>query len=75
MVYQELPMPSDYTYEALNEERYAGGTKLGNSGYVNVTVSPTEVKVEYVRTYLAKDVTADRKSGAVAHTYTVKAKA
>ena len=75
VVYQELPMPSDYTYEALNEERYAGGTKLGNSGYVNVTVSPTEVKVEYVRTYLAKDVTADRKSGAVAHTYTVKAKA
>lgn len=72
VVYQELPMPSDYTYAALNDERYPAGTKLPNSGYVRVTVSPAEAKVEYIRTYLPKDEAADRKSGTVAHSYSVR---
>jgi hypothetical protein len=30
--------------------------------------------VDYVRTYLPKDETAGRKTGEIAHTYTIKAK-
>jgi hypothetical protein len=33
-----------------------------------------QVQVDYVRTYLPKDETAGRKTGDVAHTYTIKAK-
>jgi hypothetical protein len=72
VVYQELPMPSDATYEALNADRYSGGPVLPNSGYVRVSVGPDEVRVEYVRTFLPKDESADRRHGAVAHSYVVK---
>ena len=75
IVYQELPMPADQGYVAYNEDRYATGTKLPNSGHLRVTVSPEQVKVEYVRSYLPKDETAEHKHGEIAHSYTIKAKA
>jgi hypothetical protein len=65
-------MPSDYTYAALNEDRYTAGVKIANSGYMRVTVSPVEAKVEYIRTYLPRDEGSDRINGAVAHSYVVK---
>jgi hypothetical protein len=74
IVYQELPLPADQGYVMYNEERFATGTKLPNSGYLRVTVAPEQVQVDYVRTYLPKDETAGRKTGDVAHTYTIKAK-
>ena len=39
-----------------------------------VTVSPEEVKVDYVRSYLPKDETETRKNGEVAYSYAVSAK-
>jgi hypothetical protein len=36
-----------------------------------VTVSPAGVKVEYVRSYLPKDETAERRNGEVAFSYTI----
>jgi hypothetical protein len=45
---------------------------LPNSGYLRVTVAPTEARVDYVRSFLPKDETADQKHGAVAHSYAVK---
>jgi len=72
IVYQELPMPSDYTYAAFNDDRYSAGIKIANSGYLRVTVSPVEAKVEYIRTFLPKDEDIDKKNGAVAHSYVVK---
>ena len=51
------------------------GVKLPNSGHLRVTVSPENVKVEYVRSFLPKDETAQNKTGDIAHSYTVKAKA
>ena len=74
IVYQEVPMPADQGYVAYNEDRYQSGVKLPNSGYLRVTVSPEQVKVDYVRCYLPKDETDQRKTGEVAHSYTIKAK-
>ena len=75
VVYQEVPMPADQGYMAYNEDRYQSGVKLPNSGHLRVTVSPEQVKVDYVRCYLPKDETAQQKTGDIAHSYTIKAKA
>ena len=74
IVYQEVPMPADQGYMTYNEDRYQSGVKLPNSGHLRVTVSPENVKVDYVRSYLPQDETAQHKTGEIAHSYTVKAK-
>ena len=65
-------MPADPGYQTHNEDRYLSGVKLPNSGHLRVTVSPEKVTVEYVRSYLVKDETALRKTGEVAHSYSVQ---
>ncbi len=74
IVYQEVPMPADQGYVAYNQDRYQSGVKLPNSGHLRVTVSPEQVKVDYVRCYLPKDETGQRKTGEVAYSYAIKAK-
>lgn len=74
IVYQEVPMPADQGYVAYNDDRYESGVKLPNSGHLCVTVSPENVKVEYVRSFLPEDETAQNKTGDIAHCYTVTAK-
>jgi len=74
IVYQEVPMPADPFYQTRNENRYQSGVKLPNSGHLRVTVSPEDVKVDYVRSFLPKDETAQQKTGDIAHSYTIKAK-
>jgi hypothetical protein len=74
IVYQEVPNPADQGSVAYNEERYRSGVKLPNSGHLRVTVSPEQVRVDYVRCYLPKDENNQRKTGDVAHSYTIKAK-
>jgi hypothetical protein len=75
IVYQEVPMPSDHGYIAYNEDRYISGKKLPSSGYLRVNVTPTEVKVDYVRCFLPKDETPETRQGMVAHSYHVSSKA
>ena len=75
VVYQEVPMPADPGYAAYNADRYQSGIKLPNSGHLRVTVSPETVKVDYVRCYLPQDETAGQKTGDIAHSYTIQAKA
>ncbi len=67
VIYQTLPEPANpnYTYE--NNDAYKTGDKYPNSGHVRVTVSPENVKVDYVRSYLDKP-------DEVAFSYTVPAK-
>ena len=67
VIYQTLPEPANpnYTYE--NDDAYKTGDKYPNSGHVRVTVSPENVKVDYVRSYLDKP-------DEVAFSYTVPAK-
>ncbi len=74
IIYQEVPMPADQGYMTYNIDRYQSGVKLPNSGYLRVTVSPENVRVDYVRSYLPKDETAQNKTGDIAHSYTIKAK-
>jgi hypothetical protein len=74
IVYQEVPMPADQGYMTYNEDRYQSGVKLPNSGHLRVTVSPDQVRVDYVRCYLPKDETAQNKTGEVAYSYVLKPK-
>ncbi len=74
VIYQEVPMPSDHGYVAYNTDRYTTGKKLPSSGYLRVTVTPADVKVDYVRSFLPKDETAETRHGMVAHSYRVPSK-
>ncbi|MEZ5354015.1 MAG: metallophosphoesterase [Bryobacteraceae bacterium] len=72
VIYQETPNPADSTYTAFNREAYRTGDILPNSGYLRVTVSADEAKVDYVRSYLEKDETPEHPNGEVAFSYTVR---
>jgi hypothetical protein len=71
VIYQTLPEPANPFYSWENDDAYKSGNKFPNSGYVRVTVSPEQVKVDYVRSYLPKDEVNGHKSGEVAYSYTV----
>lgn len=75
VIYQETPNPADSTYDTFNKEAYRSGDILPNAGYLRVTVSPQQTKVDYIRAWLAKDETAEHKNGEVAFSYTVKPRA
>lgn len=74
VVYQETPNPADPEYKAYNRDAYRSGEALPNSGHLRVTVSPAEVKVEYIRSYLPMDETPEHKDGEVAFSYVVTSK-
>jgi Calcineurin-like phosphoesterase len=71
VIYQTLPEPANpfYTYE--NDDAYQSGDKFPNSGHVRVTVSPDQVKVDYVRSYLPRDEVNGHTTGEVAFSYSV----
>ena len=71
VIYQTLPEPADPNYALYYADAYVSGERLSNTGYARVTVAPTGVKVEYVRTYLPKDEGVGRTSGSVAYSYTL----
>jgi len=54
VIYQTLPEPANPLYSWENADSYTSGDKFPNSGRVRVTVAPTGVTVEYVRSYLDK---------------------
>jgi len=73
VTYQEVPMPSDSTYQIgklANSESYLSDVFDG-SGHIRVTVSPGSVIVDYVQAYKPEDETSDRKNRKVAFTYTI----
>lgn len=74
IVYQEVPMPSDSTYEIgmlANADAYYSDT-LDGSGHLRVTVSAECMKVDYVRAYLPADtLSGNHKNREVAFTYTI----
>jgi len=71
IVYQSCPNPADPTYQAFNADAYLSGDILPNSGHLRVTVSPAKVRVEYVRSYLPKDASAEHSDGEVAIAYEI----
>ena len=77
MIYQETPQPSHPNFTSASYiagYSYREGLLLPNSGYIRVTVSPENVKTEYVRSYLPANVTGTRRNKDVSATYTVGAK-
>jgi len=57
VTYQEVPMPSDSTYRIgvlANADAYVSDT-IDGTGHIRVTVSPSCVKVDYIRAYLPAD--------------------
>ena len=71
VVYQEVPTPADFTYTAFNSDAYRTGVILPNAGFLNVTVSPNKVQVDYISSYLAKDETPLKKNGQVVYSYSL----
>lgn len=86
IVYQSVPNPADNTYQAFNSDAYAPtsiafpgasydpgySVVLSNSGYLHVTVSPENVKVDYIRAVLPGDeLKAGGSNGTVAFSYTI----
>ncbi len=74
VVYQEVPMPSDSTYEIgllANASAYISDT-LDGSGHLRVTVTPSCVTIDYVRAYLPADtISGLHHNREVAFSYTV----
>jgi len=71
VVYQSLPLPADPYYALYNRDAYRTGDALPGSGHVRVTVSSGKVSVEYVRSYLPTDETADRRNGEIGYRYEI----
>jgi phosphatidylethanolamine-binding protein (PEBP) family uncharacterized protein len=74
VTYQELPEPADPTYTLWNEDAYTSGDKFSNTGYVRVGVSPSQVRVDYVRTFLPLDEKPPAQTnGMVQFSYAIRA--
>ncbi|OIN60694.1 metallophosphoesterase [Arsenicibacter rosenii] len=76
LVYQTSPMACDSTYTIgmlANADAYTDVT-LDGSGHLQVTVSPDEVRVDFIRAYLPADTRDGKhKNGETAYSYTLKA--
>ena len=59
--------------QAARNFNYNHGTVLGGSGYLRVRVSPEDVNVDYVQTYLPGEEDETRRDGMVADSYTIPA--
>ena len=74
VVYQEVPMPSDSTYKIgmlANADAYVSDT-LDGTGHLKVMVSPSCVKVDFIRAYLPADtLNGTHHNREVAFSYTI----
>lgn len=74
VTYQLVPQPGhervDNTRTAA-EYGYKAGVIAGASGILRVSVSPVKAVVDYVRAYPASAESAERKTGAVTHSYEI----
>jgi hypothetical protein len=75
MVYQEVPMAADSTYEIgvlANADAYTDVT-LDGTGHLRVTVEQNCVTVDFIRAYLPADTLGTHKNGEIAYSYHVGA--
>ena len=72
MTYLTLPIPADDEYQLINADDYPNCIyKTNNSGYVRCTVSPAQVKIDYVRTFMPADLGPGRTNGMVDYSFTL----
>ena len=76
IVYQVVPQPSSRNINRVTgaDYGYVNGVLLPGRGFLKVSVSPDEVKVDYIRSYLPSEENASRKNGEVAYSYSIKSK-
>jgi hypothetical protein len=72
VVYQTLPEPADPNYSLFNADAFLTGDRFPNTGFTRVSVTPSGVTVEYVRTWLPVDEGPGQRTGDVAFSYTVR---
>jgi len=75
IIYQLVPQPSHRNYKKASQAQeygYLSGEILPNSGHLRVAVCPTDVTVEYVRTYLPDTENAERINSQISHTYRIE---
>jgi hypothetical protein len=74
VIYQEVPQPSNKNITNLqaSEYGYVNGIFLPGRGYLKVSVSPENVQINYIRTYVPSEENSTRKNGEVAYSYTLK---
>ena len=69
IVYEMVPQPSFAGNDRIRDLEtygYKKGKFLGNSGHVRVTVSPTQVKVDYIRSIIPKEESDQHKNQEIA---------
>lgn len=71
VTYQSLSEPADPNYALWNSDAYLTGERFPSTGYTRVQVTPSGVKVEYVRTYLPKDEAVGKVNGTPVFSYTI----
>ena len=73
IVYQECPMPADTTYlfDWGHAADYTGTDIHQNSGHVRVSVAPTGVQVDYVRSALPGDAPEGVANGGIVFSYSI----
>lgn len=73
IIYQEVPQPSNKNIKNTSaaEYGYVDGVFLPGRGFLKVTVSEKEVKVDYIQTYLPQEETDTCKNGKLAYSYTI----
>jgi hypothetical protein len=77
IVYQEVPQPSNARSDQTNNAKeygYVTGDVLGGPGHLRIAVSSSQVKIDYVRSYLPEDENTQRKNGKVDYSYTLTAR-
>jgi len=77
VVYQEVPMPSDSTYEIgvlANADAYTDVTMRG-TGHLRISISDAGAVVDFVSALMPKDEVDGKKNGEILYSYTVKPRA
>lgn len=74
VIYQTLPEPADPNYTLYNAEAYKSDVKYPNSGHVRVTVSPDNVKVDYLKTLLPNNEIDGHINDEIVYSYSVQPK-
>jgi len=74
IVYQAVPQPSSRNINKITGSAYGykEGVLMEGRGYMQVSVSALECKIDYIRTYLASEEKPGRKNGEIAFSYTIK---
>ncbi|MCX6156997.1 MAG: T9SS type A sorting domain-containing protein [Ignavibacteriae bacterium] len=74
LIYQEIGMPSDSTYEIgwlANSDAYKGVNKFSGTGHIRLSIGPDLARVDYISAYEPYDTNSTHHNRAVIYSYTI----